>query len=130
VLRLIEFALEESQAHGANDGALRVAKGFVSSQVPVIYYVARPNPALTAEKYDRVRKVLSAEEQKELQAAQQLWLQFRDANCAAERHLYERGTAAPMVYAACMEADTRQRTAELNRMYGWRVIKFSGSALP
>jgi len=32
-----------------------------------------------------------------------------------------------MVYAACIEADTRQRTAELNTMYGWRVIKISKS---
>jgi uncharacterized protein YecT (DUF1311 family) len=76
--------------------------------------------------YNRVRKVLGAEEQEELQVAQRLWLQFRDANCAAERDLYGRGTAAPMVYAACIEADTRQRTAELNTMYGWRLIKFVG----
>lgn len=77
--------------------------------------------------YNRVRKVLGAEEQEELQVAQRLWLQFRDANCAAERGLYGRGTAAPMVYAACFEADTRQRTAELNTIYGWRLIKFGGS---
>ena len=80
--------------------------------------------------YDRVREVLSGDEQKELQTVQRLWLRFRDANCAAERHLYEGGTAAPMVYAACTEAATRQRTAELKTMYGWRVIKFSGSDLP
>jgi uncharacterized protein YecT (DUF1311 family) len=77
--------------------------------------------------YNRVRKVLGAEEQEKLQVAQRFWLQFRDANCAAERDLYGGGTAAPMVYAACIEADTRQRTAELNTMYGWRLIKFSGS---
>jgi uncharacterized protein YecT (DUF1311 family) len=77
--------------------------------------------------YKRVLKVLSAEEQKQLHSAQRLWLQFRDANCTAERDLYRGGTAAPMVYAACIEADTRQRTAELNTMYGWRLIKFSGS---
>ena len=28
-----------------------------------------------------------------------------------------------MVYAACIEADTRQRTAELKTMYGWRWQK-------
>jgi uncharacterized protein YecT (DUF1311 family) len=80
--------------------------------------------------YEQVRKVLGAEEQKELQAAQQLWVKFREVNCSAERHLYEGGSAAPAVYASCMEADTRQRTAELKTMYGWRVTKFSGSALP
>lgn len=29
-----------------------------------------------------------------------------------------------MVYYACMEADTRQRAAELKTMYGWRIEKF------
>jgi uncharacterized protein YecT (DUF1311 family) len=77
--------------------------------------------------YERIRKVLAAEEQEQLQSAQRLWLKFRDANCAAERDLYGGGTAAPMAYAACIEADTRQRTAELNTMYGWRLIKFGGS---
>jgi uncharacterized protein YecT (DUF1311 family) len=74
--------------------------------------------------YARVRQVLSPDEQKDLQQAQLLWLKFRDANCSAERNLYGPGTAAPMVYAACLEADTRQRTAELKTMYGWRLEKF------
>lgn len=76
------------------------------------------------EAYARVREVLTPDEQEQLQEAQRLWLKFRDANCTAERSLYGRGTAAPMVYAACIEADTRQRTSELNTMYGWRVEKF------
>jgi hypothetical protein len=29
-----------------------------------------------------------------------------------------------MVYAACVEADTRQRTSDLKAMYGWRLEKF------
>jgi uncharacterized protein YecT (DUF1311 family) len=74
--------------------------------------------------YARVRQVLSPDEQGDLQQAQRLWLEFRDANCSAERNLYGSGTAAPMVYAACLEADTRQRTAELKTMYGWRLEKF------
>jgi uncharacterized protein YecT (DUF1311 family) len=74
--------------------------------------------------YDRVRKVLGADEQEQLQSVQRLWMRFRDANCAAERDLYRGGTAAPMVYAACIEADARQRSAELNTIYGWRLIKF------
>ena len=76
------------------------------------------------ETYARVRQVLSEDERRQLQEAQRLWLKFRDANCTAERSLYDGGTAAPMVYASCMEADTRQRTSELNTMYGWRVEKF------
>jgi len=74
--------------------------------------------------YDRVRKVLSPEEEEKLRVAQQLWLQFREANCAAERELYRGGTAAFAVHSACLEADTRQRTAELHTMYDWRLIKW------
>jgi hypothetical protein len=29
-----------------------------------------------------------------------------------------------MVYAACIEANTRQRTTDLKAMYGWRLQKF------
>ena len=74
--------------------------------------------------YVRIGEVLSADEQKDLQAAQRLRLRFRDANCSAERNLYAGGSAAPMVYAACIEANTRQRTTDLKAMYGWRLQKF------
>jgi len=70
------------------------------------------------------RRGPSADEQKDLQAAQHLWLNFRDANCSAERTLYAGGSAAPMVYAAWVEADTRQRTTDLKAMYGSRLQKF------
>jgi uncharacterized protein YecT (DUF1311 family) len=70
--------------------------------------------------YLSIRKILSEDEQKDLQVAQHLWLKFRDASCAAERNLYGGGSAAPMVYAACIEADTRHRTVDLKAMYGWR----------
>jgi len=76
------------------------------------------------EIYARVRQVLSPDEQQDLQEAQARWLKFRDTNCSAERNLYGSGTAAPMVYAACLESDTRQRAAELKTMYGWRLEKF------
>jgi uncharacterized protein YecT (DUF1311 family) len=74
--------------------------------------------------YGRIREALSADEQRDLHSAQRLWLKFRDSNCQAERNLYAGGSAAPMVYAACMEADTRQRTSDLKAMYGWRLEKF------
>jgi uncharacterized protein YecT (DUF1311 family) len=73
--------------------------------------------------YAQIRKVVSGDELTKLREAQRLWIAFRDANCAAERQLYSGGSAASMVYAACMEADTRQRTAELKTMYGWRLAK-------
>ena len=74
--------------------------------------------------YSEIRKVLAVEESEKLRATQRLWVQFRDSNCVAEKDLYAGGSAAPMAYAACMEADTRQRIAELKMMYGWRLIKF------
>jgi uncharacterized protein YecT (DUF1311 family) len=73
--------------------------------------------------YSQIRRVVGGDELTKLQAAQRLWVKFRDANCAAERELYSGGSAASMVYAACMAADTRQRTAELMTMYGWRLEK-------
>lgn len=73
--------------------------------------------------YSRIGEVLSANEQRDLQAAQRLWLKFRDANCSAERNLYAGGSAGPTVYAACVEADSRQRTNDLKAMYGWRLEK-------
>lgn len=56
--------------------------------------------------YAQVRRSLSPEQQRGLQVAQRLWVQFRDASCGAERSLHEGGSAAPMVYAACVAADT------------------------
>jgi uncharacterized protein YecT (DUF1311 family) len=73
--------------------------------------------------YSKLPKVLAPEEIEKMRVAQRLWVQFRDANCAAEKDLYAGGSAAYMVWAACMEADTRQRTVELKTMYGWRFIK-------
>ena len=73
--------------------------------------------------YSRIREVLSPDEQLDLQSAQRLWLKFRDTNCSAERSLYAGGSAGPTVYAACIEADTQQRTSDLNVMYGWRLEK-------
>jgi uncharacterized protein YecT (DUF1311 family) len=48
-----------------------------------------------------------------LAAAQRLWTRYRDANCAAERSLYDGGTAAAPAYVACLEAMTRARSREL-----------------
>jgi uncharacterized protein YecT (DUF1311 family) len=73
--------------------------------------------------YNKIRTALSPTDQNKLQRAQRLWVQFRDANCGAERELYDGGSAALMVYQACLGADTRQRATELNVMYGWRLEK-------
>lgn len=71
----------------------------------------------------KVQKVLDADEQSRLHLAQRSWAQYRQANCEAERALYNGGSAAAMTYYACLAADTRQRISELNTMYGWVLQK-------
>jgi uncharacterized protein YecT (DUF1311 family) len=71
--------------------------------------------------FARIVKVLSADERQALQAAQVVWIRFRDANCEAERKLYEGGSAAPMVQTACLEAETRHRTEGLMTGFGFRL---------
>ncbi len=71
--------------------------------------------------YRRVLATLGPEHQKSLQAAQLLWIRFRDANCEVEHGLYEGGSAAPMVLDACLEALTRQRADDLMTMLGYRL---------
>ncbi len=73
--------------------------------------------------YGKLRIKLRSDELTNLQLAQRLWLQFRDANCKAEYSLYGGGSAGPTVRAACVEAMTRQRTIELKTMYGWLLEK-------
>jgi uncharacterized protein YecT (DUF1311 family) len=67
--------------------------------------------------YNRIRKSLDATDVQHLQAAQRLWIQYRDANCSAERSLYAGGTASGPAYLGCLEAMTRARTKELGIMY-------------
>jgi len=66
---------------------------------------------------EEIRNGLSTADRNRLQVAQGLWIQFRAANCAAARGLYDGGSAAPSVYYACLASDTRQRITELNTMY-------------
>jgi len=67
--------------------------------------------------YRNVRERLEPTDLRLLVAAQRLWLQYRDANCVAERELYGAGTGSHPAYLACMEAMTRARTRELAITY-------------
>ena len=71
--------------------------------------------------YDSVRARLDAGEIQQLISAQRLWIQYRDANCVAERDLYGGGTATGPAYLACLEAMTRGRTKELRVTYAVRL---------
>jgi len=73
--------------------------------------------------YGILQRKLSPGNQEKLQATQRVWVRFRDANCEAERQLYTGGSAAPMVFQSCIEADTRERTKELHTMYDWLIDK-------
>jgi uncharacterized protein YecT (DUF1311 family) len=70
--------------------------------------------------YEAVSKRLDAGDLRKLEETQRLWIQYRDANCRAERDLYE-GTAASPAYLACTEAMTRARTKELGITYAVRL---------
>jgi uncharacterized protein YecT (DUF1311 family) len=71
--------------------------------------------------YQQVRERLETDDVKRLTLAQRFWIQYRDANCSAERSLYNGGTAAGPVYLACLEAMTRARTTELRLTYAVRL---------
>lgn len=73
--------------------------------------------------YQDVLKVLASDQTTQLRTAQRYWIQFRDSTCQAEKALYTGGSAAPMVYYACMEAETRYRVQDLKNTYEWRIIK-------
>jgi uncharacterized protein YecT (DUF1311 family) len=71
--------------------------------------------------YKSVQGKLDAAEVQQLAAAQRLWIQYRDANCDAERDLYGGGTATGPAYLACLEAMTRARTKQLRVTYAVRL---------
>ena len=73
------------------------------------------------QRYGQIAKVLQPDELEQLKAAQRLWIQFRDATCTAESHLYNGGTASAPAYSACLEEVTRQRAADLETIYGWVI---------
>lgn len=71
--------------------------------------------------YKQVHKQLEGSDAANLVKTQRLWLQYRDANCSAERDLYEGGTAKYAVYYACLDSLTRARTRELQITYAVRL---------
>jgi uncharacterized protein YecT (DUF1311 family) len=75
------------------------------------------------QSYAAITKALQSNEQKALLTSQRSWLQYRDAECAAQSELYAGGTASGPVHLACLEAITRQRIAELEIGFGWRRRK-------
>jgi uncharacterized protein YecT (DUF1311 family) len=71
--------------------------------------------------YEKVLSKLGGDDADRLTTAQRLWAEYRDANCSAERALYQGGSAAPVVYVACLDAMTRARAKELQQTYAVRL---------
>jgi uncharacterized protein YecT (DUF1311 family) len=67
--------------------------------------------------YQNIQKKLNASDAQRLTEAQRLWIKYREANCAAERALYDGGTAAHPAYLGCLEAMARARTKDLQVTY-------------
>lgn len=71
--------------------------------------------------YKELRSRLKGDDAESLTKTQQLWIQYREANCFAERDLHEGGSAKYPVYFACLESMTRARTRELQVTYAVRL---------
>ena len=67
--------------------------------------------------YQIIQKKLDASDAHRLIETQRLWIKYRDANCSAERALYDSGTAAHPAYLGCLESMTRARTKDLQVTY-------------
>jgi uncharacterized protein YecT (DUF1311 family) len=67
--------------------------------------------------YQIIQKRLAPDDARRLVETQRLWIKYRDANCSAERALYDGGTAAYPAYLGCLEAMTRARTKDLQVTY-------------
>jgi len=76
-----------------------------------------------ALKIEAIDRALAPEERADLKAAQSAWLSYRDATCSAEDHLFGGGSGGPMARFACLEAQSRDRLADLQKTYDWRLEK-------
>ena len=123
VLFSISFlAVTSSRAQHMNEPDSPCAGVVVTSDLVACLRKARASSdAEMNSLYQKIRKRLDAGEAEQLAKAQRLWIEYRDANCSAERSLYESGTAALPAYPACLEAMTRERTKELRVTYTVRL---------
>lgn len=52
-----------------------------------------------------------------LQAAEKVWIRYRDLHCEAARFEFEGGSMSPMVWAQCMAMTTNHRIEEIKAAY-------------
>lgn len=66
--------------------------------------------------YEQVMTELAGragKDQRKLEKAQSLWLQYRGANCESEASIYEGGSIRPAIYNTCLASVTQERTGRL-----------------
>jgi uncharacterized protein YecT (DUF1311 family) len=115
-------ALRSGHTQHLNEADSPCAKAVITSEVSACLVDAyKSSDAILNTVYGKVRAKLDAGELKQLTKTQELWIRYRDANCAAERDLYGSGTGAFPAYEACLGAMTRARTAELHVTYAVRL---------
>lgn len=73
--------------------------------------------------YGKIIRVLDAEELRQLQDAERLWIAYRDATCDAEKSLWDGGTGGNPAYLACTDDETRRRLDYLETTYRLRLQK-------
>ena len=121
---LIAFfiVLSGSQAQHMNEQDSPCAKAVVTVDLAACLEKARASSdAELNTVYGHIRKRLDETEARQLVGAQRFWIQYRDANCEAERDLYGNGTGRGPAYLACLESMTRLRTKELRVTYRIRL---------
>ena len=69
------------------------------------------------EVYRSVLNKLGPEDKNALKSTQRGWIMYRDDDCAAETALYAGGSIAPLIRFSCLAKLTKERTAEIRRVY-------------
>jgi uncharacterized protein YecT (DUF1311 family) len=77
-------------------------------------------------RYGAYRAALSDKGKELLAAAQHAWESYRDANCRAAADVFGKGSMAPVELVGCKLKLTRERIAELNRVYGEPALPGNG----
>ena len=122
LLPLCILAISPSFAQHINEPDSPCASVVVTSDLVACLSKARvSSDSALSSLYQTIRKNLDPTETNQLVKTERLWVQYRDANCAAERDLYGQGTGGPPAYLACLDAMTRERTRELRITYTVRL---------
>jgi uncharacterized protein YecT (DUF1311 family) len=118
VVFLLLSAIAPGLAQHMNEPDSPCAKVVITSDI--VACLAKANTSADAElnfAYQKLLEKLDVNDAERLGKTQRLWIQYRDANCSAERMLYAGGTASSPALLACLEAMTRSRTKEIYVTY-------------